>query len=77
MVVFSMAGLLSGSYFVESLTGIPGIGRLSLESVNTRDYDMIMAVTIVGTTIWVVVSVLVDIIYTFIDPRIRYGARSR
>jgi ABC-type dipeptide/oligopeptide/nickel transport system permease component len=77
MVVFSMAGLLSGSYFVESLTGIPGIGRLSLESVNTRDYDMIMAVTIVGTTIWVIVSVMVDIIYTFIDPRIRYGARSR
>jgi ABC-type dipeptide/oligopeptide/nickel transport system permease component len=77
LIVFSMAGLLGGSFFVETLTGVPGIGRLALESVNGRDYDMIMAITIVSTTVWVIVSVLVDIIYTFIDPRIRYGARSR
>jgi ABC-type dipeptide/oligopeptide/nickel transport system permease component len=77
MIAFSMVGLLEGSYFVETLTGVPGIGRLSFESVNGRDYDMIMALTLVGTTAFVIMSIMVDIVYTFIDPRIRYGARSR
>lgn len=77
MIAFSMVGLLEGSYFVETLTGVPGIGRLSFESIGGRDYDMIMALTLVGTTAFVIVSISVDIIYTLIDPRIRYGARSR
>jgi peptide/nickel transport system permease protein len=77
MIVFSMVGLLEGSYFVETLTGIPGIGRLTFESIGGRDYDMIMALTLVGTTTFVIGSVMVDMVYTFIDPRIRYGSRGR
>ena len=77
MIAFSMVGLLEGSYFVETLTGVPGIGRLSFESIGGRDYDMIMALTLVGTTAFVIMSIMVDIVYTFIDPRIKYGARSR
>ena len=77
MVAFSMVGLLEGSYFVETLTGVPGIGRLTFESIGGRDYDMIMALTLVGTTAFVVMSITVDIAYTFIDPRIKYGSRSR
>ena len=77
MIAFSLVGLLEGSFFVETLTGVPGIGRLAFESVNGRDYDMIMAITLVGASVWVLVSIFVDIVYTFIDPRIRYGSRSR
>jgi len=77
MIAFSMVGLLEGSYFVETLTGVPGIGRLSFESIGGRDYDMIMALTLVGTTAFVIVSISVDIVYTLIDPRIRYGSRGR
>jgi len=76
IIAFAMVGLLEGSFLVETLTGVPGIGRLAFESVGSRDYDMIMAITMIGATSFVLVSIFVDILYTWIDPRIRYGARS-
>ena len=76
MVIFAMVGLLEGSFFVETLTGIPGVGRLAFESIGGRDYDMIMAITMLGATAFVLASIIVDIVYTFIDPRVRFGARS-
>jgi ABC-type dipeptide/oligopeptide/nickel transport system permease component len=77
MIGFALLGLLEGSFFTETLTGIPGVGRLAFESVFSRDYDMIMAFTILGTSTFVVAMIVIDIMYTFIDPRIRYGSRSR
>ena len=76
IIAFAMVGLLEGSFFVETLTGIPGIGRLAFESVGGRDYDMIMAITMIGASTFVLASIAIDIAYTLIDPRIRYGARS-
>jgi ABC-type dipeptide/oligopeptide/nickel transport system permease component len=75
MVAFALSGLMEGSFFVETLTGIPGSGRLVIESIGGRDYDMIMAFTIITATAFVMTSIFIDIAYTFIDPRIRYGAR--
>jgi len=72
LIAFAMIGLLEGSFFIETLTGIPGVGRLAFESVGGRDYDMIMAITIIGASSFVFMSIFIDIIYTFIDPRIRY-----
>ena len=77
LFAFAMVGLLEGSFFVETLTGVPGIGRLAFESVGSRDYDMIMAITLIGATAFVLMSIFVDILYTIIDPRIRYGSRNR
>jgi ABC-type dipeptide/oligopeptide/nickel transport system permease component len=76
IIAFAMVGLLEGSFFVETLTGVPGIGRLAFESVGSRDYDMIMAITLIGATAFVLMSIFVDILYTLIDPRIRYGSRN-
>jgi peptide/nickel transport system permease protein len=76
MVIFSLVGLLEGSFFVEILTGIPGVGRLAFESIGSRDYDMIMAITMIGAFTFVMASIVVDVVYTIIDPRIRYGARN-
>ncbi|MPZ49454.1 MAG: ABC transporter permease subunit [Dehalococcoidia bacterium] len=76
MIIFSLVGLLEGSFFVETLTGIPGIGRLAFEAIGGRDYDMIMAIVMLGAVTFVLASIVVDIVYTMIDPRIRYGARS-
>lgn len=76
IIAFAMVGLLEGSFFVETLTGVPGIGRLAFESVGSRDYDMIMAITMIGATAFVLMSIFVDILYTWIDPRIRYGRRN-
>jgi oligopeptide transport system permease protein len=77
MIGFALLSLLEGSFFTETLTGIPGVGRLAFESIFGRDYDMIMAFTILGTTTFVTAVIAIDIAYTFIDPRIRYGTRSR
>lgn len=76
IVAFSTIGLIEGSFFTETLLGIPGIGRLAFESIGGRDYDMIMALTLVGATSYVLMSIFVDIMYTWIDPRIRYGRRN-
>jgi peptide/nickel transport system permease protein len=76
IIAFAMVGLLEGAFFVETLTGVPGIGRLAFESIGARDYDMIMAVTMIGASVFVMISIFIDIAYTLIDPRIRYGARN-
>ena len=75
VIAFSLIGLIEGSFFVETLTGVPGAGRLTFESIGGRDYDMIMAVVIIGSTLYLLTSVAIDILYTIIDPRIRIGAR--
>ncbi|HEX5142112.1 MAG TPA: ABC transporter permease [Dehalococcoidia bacterium] len=75
IVAFAFVGLIEGSFFVETLTGVPGAGRLSFESINGRDYDMIMAIVILGASLYVIVSIAIDVAYTVIDPRIRIGAR--
>ena len=76
VIAFSLIGLIEGSFFVETLTGVPGAGRLTFESIGGRDYDMIMAVVIIGSTLYLLTSVAIDILYTIIDPRIRIGARN-
>jgi ABC-type dipeptide/oligopeptide/nickel transport system permease component len=74
---FELAGLLAGSIFVETLLGIPGIGAYAFESINSRDYDSIMAIVIMGSGAFILANLLVDITYGFIDPRIRLGAGVR
>ncbi len=70
---FSLAGLASGSFIVELYFGIPGVGLLTIESLFSRDYPIIMAVTLLGTTLFVFANLIVDLIYPILDPRIRLG----
>ncbi len=70
---FELAALIAGSIFVETLLGIPGIGRLFYESVNSRDYDTITAIVLLGSTLFVLAMLAVDVAYGFIDPRVRLG----
>lgn len=70
---FELAGLTAGSIIVESLLGIPGVGQFAYESVLSRDYDAIMAVVILGSTLFVFAMLIVDVAYGFIDPRVRLG----
>src|SRR5262249_9507772 len=76
MIGFSLIGLLEGSFFLEILTGIPGAGQLAVASINNRDYEMIMAVVMIGASSFVLMSIAIDIGYTLIDPRIRLGGRN-
>lgn len=72
LVGFMLADLPVGAFITESLFGIPGIGPFALEAVFSRDYPVIMATTLVVAVSYVMVNLLVDIGYTFLDPRIRY-----
>ena len=75
IVGLSLATMLEGAFFTETILGIPGIGRLGFEAATSRDYDVILALVLILATAFVVANVVIDIAYTFIDPRIRYEAR--
>ena len=70
---FSLAGLAFTSFIVERFFGIPGIGNLFIESIFARDFPIINAVIIIGTALFVAANLLVDLIYPWLDPRIRLG----
>ncbi len=71
---FSLAGLFGGSLIVELIYGIPGVSRLALDAVFQRDYPMLIGLTLLGGTMLVIANLVVDIMYTVIDPRIRLRA---
>jgi oligopeptide transport system permease protein len=65
------AALLTGSFVVEYVFAIPGMGRFFISAVTDRDYTLIMGVTLVYTGLLVVANLVVDILYSYVDPRIR------
>ena len=65
------AFLITGGFAVEKIFSIPGLGRFFVESVSGRDYPVIMGTTIFLGALMVVMNLLVDIIYSFVDPRIK------
>ena len=73
MLGFSLAGIAFTSFIVERFFGIPGIGNLFIESIFSRDYPIINAVIIIGTTMFVAANLIVDLLYPLLDPRIRLG----
>lgn len=67
-----IASLITGSFVVEKVFGIAGIGSLFTTSITNRDYTLIMGVTVFFGIFIVIATLLVDILYVFIDPRIKY-----
>jgi len=65
------AALLTGSFVVEYVFAIPGMGRFFITAVTDRDYPLIMGVTLVYTALLVCTNLLVDLLYSYVDPRIR------
>jgi len=68
----SVPGLIGGSVIIETIFGIPGMGRLFFESVMGRDYPVIMAILVIGALLTLLGNLLADISYSLADPRIRY-----
>ena len=75
MIIGEFIGILGGSMIIENIFGIPGIGNLYVNSINVRDYNFFMALTIFYTLIGLVSGIVIDISYGFIDPRIRMGSK--
>ena len=67
------AYLITGSFVVEHIFAIPGMGRFFVFAVSNRDYSVVLAITIVYTIILVLANLIVDILYTRLDPRINYN----
>jgi ABC-type dipeptide/oligopeptide/nickel transport system permease component len=69
----AFAGLVTGTIIIERVFGVPGMGRLFIDSISTRDYPVIMGVTLFYAFFITLGNLLVDIAYGFADPRIRDG----
>ena len=67
-----VAMVVTGSFVIEKVFGIPGIGSLFTSSVLSRDYTLIMGITVFFAVFLVVCTLVVDILYVFVDPRIKY-----
>jgi ABC-type dipeptide/oligopeptide/nickel transport system permease component len=66
-----MADLIIGSFFIESIFRIPGVGFYWVDAIQKRDYPMIMASTVIWTVLISVTYVVTDVLYSLIDPRVR------
>ena len=64
--------LLGGAFITETLFGLPGIGQLAVRSIDNQDFPMVMGVTILGALFIAIANLVVDVVYAFLDPRVRY-----
>lgn len=77
LVGMNLGTLVTGSIIVESIFSWPGMGTMGLSAVNSRDYPMIMAFTMISCVMLVLGNLLADILYHFADPRIQIGKETR
>ena len=73
MVGMNFGTLITGSFVVESVFGWPGLGTLCMSAINSRDYTMIMGITMLACVVLLIGNFLADILYGFADPRIKQG----
>ena len=74
-IIASFIGILGGSMIIEQIFSIPGVGRLYIQAITLRDYDVFMIDCVFYTFINLLAGIVVDISYGFIDPRIRMGEK--
>jgi peptide/nickel transport system permease protein len=72
IIALDFAGILSGAVITETIFAWPGMGRLFIEAMNGRDYPVLMALLMIGSVALVFTNLLTDLVYSLIDPRIRY-----
>jgi ABC-type dipeptide/oligopeptide/nickel transport system permease component len=72
VVGLQLGALFGGAVITESIFAWPGVGRLALQSINARDYPMVQASVLFISVVYVFLNLAVDILYVYLDPRIRY-----
>jgi peptide/nickel transport system permease protein len=70
IAALDIANLLGGAVITETIFAWPGIGRLAVEAILSRDYTVVQAVVIVGTAVFILTNLVTDVLYGFLDPRI-------
>jgi peptide/nickel transport system permease protein len=76
VIGLQVGALISGAVITEQIFVIPGFGRLTLEAINQRDYTLLQGVVLVAATGYVIVNLLVDVVYSLLNPRIRVSGRA-
>ena len=72
-VMFDLSGVVfGGAYLTEIIFGIPGLGRVSFDAIFASDYPVVVTITLIGAMVVLLTNLATDIVYTWLDPRIRY-----
>ena len=72
MLGLDLGALLGGAFITETLFALPGIGQLAVKSIETNDFPMVMGLTVLGALFIAFANLVVDVVYAFLDPRVRY-----
>jgi peptide/nickel transport system permease protein len=73
IIMFDLGSIVfGGAYLTEIIFGIPGLGQISFKAIFADDYAVVVAVTLIGTFLVLIINLITDIAYTYLDPRIRY-----
>lgn len=73
IIMFDLGSIVfGGAYLTEIVFGIPGLGQVSFNAIFANDYPVVVAITLIGTLVVLLVNLVTDIAYTYLDPRIRY-----
>ncbi len=72
VIGLEIGALLGGAVITETIFSWPGLGTLAVSAINSRDYPMVQGVVLLTTVIFVLINLIVDLVYGFLDPRIRY-----
>jgi peptide/nickel transport system permease protein len=73
VIGIAFAGMLGGAVVIETVFNIPGMGRLLVQSVTRRDFPVVQGAVMMVAAVEVLVMLLIDILYVYVDPRVRYG----
>jgi len=69
----SIGGLMGGTVILEKVFSLPGAGALLIDSIGARDYPVVQAATLIFATLVILINLITDIVYSFLDPRVRFG----
>jgi ABC-type dipeptide/oligopeptide/nickel transport system permease component len=75
MIMGEFISIIGGSLIIEQFYSIPGVGKLYLQSINERDYNFFMFLSMFYVVIGLLSGIVIDLSYGFVDPRIRMGAK--
>ncbi len=73
VIGIQIGSLLGGSVIIEQIFGLPGVGWFLLQGVNSRDYPVVQVTALFLATVFVVINLMVDLAYAYLDPRIKYS----
>ena len=73
IIALGLPQLLGGTVIIEQIFSWPGMGTLAITAVRARDYPVIMAINLIGAVTIVISSLVADLLYAWIDPRIKYS----